>query len=801
MRYILSVALLLATAACTHKPSMQDYPYSEVRFTEVHLNDKFWRPRIDTVIRVTIPYAFKKCEETGRVDNFAIAAGLKEGEFCTVYPFDDSDLYKIIEGASYALMVRPDSALNHYLDSLIWLIGKAQEPDGYLYTTRTIGKNVHPWAGKARWENERDNSHELYNMGHLYEAAAAHYYATGKKNLLDIALKNAELLCKTFGPGKREVAPGHQIIETGLVKLYRITHDTRYLSLAKFFLDARGKHQYEKVDHPNQFQDGRYWQDHKPVILQDEAVGHAVRAMYMYSGMTDIAALTGDEAYRSAIGKLWKNVVTKKTYLTGGVGASSYGEAFGANYELPNKTAYNETCAAIASCMWNFRMFLLYGDAQYIDVLERTLYNGVLSGLSLSGDRFFYPNPLEVDRNGQERKPWFDCSCCPTNLTRFIPSVPGYMYAFRKDTVFINLFAGNETSFHPAKGKTIRIRQQTNYPWDGHILITLMEVPREKWTFKLRIPGWARNQVLPGDLYSYITTSPQPVSINVNSQPFPYKVKNGYAVLTRKWKQGDTIEMTLPMQPLLVKANEKVEDDRNKLAVEYGPLVYCAEFADNDGEVSTIVLPDTASFDAVYQPALLGGVTVLKGKALRMVKTSGNNLAAKETSLNLIPYYARSHRGKGEMSVWLPDNPGPFFQKLREEQRVVDRVLIGNPLSEKEHRLKGVNTQSGGSPAWRHAVNGGWFSYAMRIIPDKPQQLVVTYFSMDEGNRSFQILAENKLIALEELQGDSVARFLDKKYPLPQDLTKDRNKITIQFKALPGNTAGGIFGCRIEIRE
>jgi len=317
--------------------------------------------------------------------------------------------------------------------------------------------------------------------------------------------------------------------------------------------------------------------------------------------------------------------------------------------------------------MWNFRMFLLYGDAKYIDVLERTLYNGVLSGLSLSGDRFFYPNPLEVDRNGQERKPWFDCSCCPTNLTRFIPSVPGYMFAYRKDTVFINLFAGNETSFHPAKGKTIRIRQQTNYPWDGHILITLMEVPREKWTFKLRIPGWARNQVLPGDLYSYITTSPQPVSINVNSQPFPYKVKNGYAVLTRKWKQGDTIEMTLPMQPLLVKANDKVEDDRNKLAVEYGPLVYCAEFADNDGEVSTIVLPDTASFDAVYQPALLGGVTVLKGKALRMVKTSGNNLAAKETSLNLIPYYARSHRGKGEMSVWLPDNPGPFFQKLREE--------------------------------------------------------------------------------------------------------------------------------------
>ncbi len=801
MRQTLAIALLLITAACAQKPAIHDYPYSEVQFTKVHLNDSFWRPRIDSVIRVTIPYAFRKCEETGRVDNFAFAAGLKEGEFCTVFPFDDSDLYKIIEGASYALMVQPDSALDHYLDSLIWLIGKAQEPDGYLYTTRTIGKNVHPWAGKARWENERDNSHELYNMGHLYEAAAAHYYATGKKNLLDIALKNAELLCRTFGPGKREVAPGHQIIETGLVKLYRITHDARYLSLAKFFLDARGKHQYEKVNHPNQFQDGRYWQDHKPVILQDEAVGHAVRAMYMYSGMTDIAALSGDKEYLNAIGKLWNNVVTKKTYLTGGVGSSSYGEAFGANYELPNKTAYNETCAAIASCMWNFRMFLLYGDAKYIDVLERTLYNGVLSGLSLSGDRFFYPNPLEVDKNGQERKPWFDCSCCPTNLTRFIPSVPGYMYAFRKDTLFINLFAGNEVSFQPEKNKIIHIKQQTAYPWDGHVLITLVEVPREKWTFKLRIPGWVRGQVLPGDLYSYVNHSEKPVNITVNGQTLPYTEKNGYAVLTRKWKNGDTIEMILPMQPLLVKANNKVEDDKNKIAVEYGPVVYCAEFCDNDGEISTIVLPDTASFKAVYQPGLLGGITMLKGKALRMVKTDDNKLTQKEIPLSLIPYYARSHRGRGEMSVWLQDSPAPFFQKLHEEQRVIDRVLIGNPNSEKEHQLKGLNSESGGSPAWRHAVNGGWFSYSMHIKPDKPQQLVVTYFSMDEGNRMFQILAENKLIATEQLQGDSVARFIDKKYPLPQDLVKGRNKITIQFKALPGNTAGGIFGCRIEIAE
>lgn len=801
MRQTLAIALLLITAACAQKPAIHDYPYSEVQFTRVHLNDSFWRPRIDSVIRVTIPYAFRKCEETGRVDNFAFAAGLKEGEFCTVFPFDDSDLYKIIEGASYALMVQPDSALDHYLDSLIWLIGKAQEPDGYLYTTRTIGKNVHPWAGKARWENERDNSHELYNMGHLYEAAAAHYYATGKKNLLDIALKNAELLCRTFGPGKREVAPGHQIVETGLVKLYRITHDTRYLSLAKFFLDARGKHQYEKVNHPNQFQDGRYWQDHKPVILQDEAVGHAVRAMYMYSGMTDIAALSGDKEYLNAIGKLWNNVVTKKTYLTGGVGSSSYGEAFGANYELPNKTAYNETCAAIASCMWNFRMFLLYGDAKYIDVLERTLYNGVLSGLSLSGDRFFYPNPLEVDKNGQERKTWFDCSCCPTNLTRFIPSVPGYMYAFRKDTLFINLFAGNEVSFQPEKNKIIHIKQQTAYPWDGHVLITLVEVPREKWTFKLRIPGWVRGQVLPGDLYSYVNHSEKPVNITVNGQTLPNTEKNGYAVLTRKWKNGDTIEMILPMQPLLVKANNKVEDDKNKIAVEYGPVVYCAEFCDNDGEISTIVLPDTASFKAVYQPGLLGGITMLKGKALRMVKTDDNKLTQKEIPLSLIPYYARSHRGRGEMSVWLHDSPAPFFQKLHEEQRVIDRVLIGNPNSEKEHQLKGLNSESGGSPAWRHAVNGGWFSYSMHIKPDKPQQLVVTYFSMDEGNRMFQILAENKLIATEQLQGDSVARFIDKKYPLPQDLVKGRNKITIQFKALPGNTAGGIFGCRIEIAE
>ena len=394
-----------------------DYPYQGVAFNQVKLNDSFWMPRVEINRTATIPVSFQKCEETGRVQNF-VNATTHTGKFQTIFTFDDTDIYKIIEGASFSMSVHPDVKLNHYVDSLITIVAKAQEPDGYLYTARTINpEKPFGWAGKERWINESQQSHELYCAGHLYEAAAAHYLATGKRNFLDIALKNADLLTKVFGPSKRTDAPGHEIVEMGLVRLYRITSDKKYLDLAKFFIDCRGKKIDKKRD---------YWQDHLPVAQQKEAVGHAVRAAYLYSGVADVAALTGNKEYLAAIDSIWENVVSKKFYLNGGIGAQHGGESFGANYELPNASAYNETCAAIANVYWNFRMFELHGQAKYIDVLERSLYNNVLSGVSLDGKKFFYPNPLAAD-GSYTRQPWFDCSCCPTNLCRFLSSVTGYV--------------------------------------------------------------------------------------------------------------------------------------------------------------------------------------------------------------------------------------------------------------------------------------------------------------------------------------------------------------------------------------
>ncbi|XHR96999.1 glycoside hydrolase family 127 protein [Mucilaginibacter sp. UC70_90] len=402
----------------------KDYPIKPVSFTNVKLNDQFWTSRIETNRTVTIPASFARCENTGRVKNFEMAAA-RSGKFCTKFPFDDTDIYKTIEGASYSMAVHPDAKLDAYVDSLITIVGKAQEPDGYLYTARTIDPlHPHAWSGPERWVKENELSHELYNSGHMFEAAAAHYLATNKRNFLDIALKNADLLVKTFGPGKRHVAPGHEIVEMGLVRLYRITGKKEYLDLAKFFIDERGHRAYDKTS-TDEWKNGMYWQDNEPVIAQEDAEGHAVRAMYLYSGMADVAALTGDKEYITAIDKIWNNMVGKKIYVQGGIGAVPGGERFGADYELPNTTAYNETCAAIGDVFWNQRMFLLHGESKYIDVMEKVLYNGLISGVGLDGKTFFYTNAMQVT-NGvthhelePERSGWFECSCCPTNMARF----------------------------------------------------------------------------------------------------------------------------------------------------------------------------------------------------------------------------------------------------------------------------------------------------------------------------------------------------------------------------------------------
>jgi DUF1680 family protein/alpha-L-arabinofuranosidase len=505
--------------------------------------------------------------------------------------------------------------------------GRGTDKDGYLYTARTNkSKRLASSFGPKRWSRE-EGSHELYDAGHLYEAAVAHYLATGKRNLLNVAIKNADMLDKTFGPDKLHKWPGHQVIEMGLVKLYRVTGNERYLNLAKFFLDVRGPGGTE------------YAQARKKPYDQNEAVGHAVRATYMYGGMTDIAALTGDTRYADAVERIWDNVIGKKLYITGGVGARGIEEAFGKNYELPNATAYCETCAAIGNAMWNHRMFLLTGNAKYLDVFERVIYNGLLSSVSLSGDKFFYVNPLES--NGQhKREPWFTCACCPGNLARFIASLPGYVYAKTDDTVYVNMFAAGEGTIK-LKNNTVRISQATRYPWDGSVKITVEPKQPAKFTIAVRIPGWAKSEPVPSDLYRFMDTIDQKVSLKLNGDGLEAKIKGGFACIERQWQRGDVIELNLPMPARRVVANDNVVADFGRVAVERGPIVYCAEWPDNDANVLNLALSDGATLMAEDHKDLLGGVTVIRGKA-------GN-----KQDLVLIPYYAWANRGQGQMAVWL----------------------------------------------------------------------------------------------------------------------------------------------------
>lgn len=659
MRSCLLACACLVTTLCIAQQNT--YPISAVKFSEVKLTDNFWRPRIETNHLVTIPASFERCESTGRVRNFEMAAA-KSGKFCTRYPFDDTDIYKTIEGASYSLTLFPDKHIEAYIDSLIVKIGRAQEPDGYLFTARTIDPANPPgWVGLQRWEKERELSHELYNAGHLYEAAAAHFYATGKRNLLDIALKNADLVCSVFGPGKLHVAPGHQVVEMGLVKLYQATGKEAYLQTAKFFIDQRGHYNGYDPTSKDVWKNGAYWQDHKPVTQQREAVGHAVRAGYLYAGMADVAALTGDRQYLSAIDSIWENVVAKKLYVQGSVGAVGDGERFGDNYELPNGTAYNETCAAIANVYWNHRMFLLHGHAKYMDVLERTLYNGLLSGIGIDGKSFFYGNAMEI-RNSfthrdqeRARAGWFECSCCPTNLTRLLPSIPGYMYAHTKDSVYINLFAAGSATF-ALHGRPLTIAQRNNYPWDGNLQFTVTPQRADSFTVLVRIPGWARNEAVPSGLYRFAAQPPAAdPPISINGKPAVYTIANGYAVLRKRWRAGDVIAVSLPMEVQRIAAHDKLKDDAGKVALQRGPLVYCAEAVDNGGRSSTIILPQDAQFNTETVKVFTAEVLGLTSEVpVVVVNEAQNAVTTEKRRFRAIPYYAWANRGAGEMMIWFP---------------------------------------------------------------------------------------------------------------------------------------------------
>jgi len=637
-----------------------DYPIRPVPFTAVRLTDAFWAPRLETNRTISVPYALRMNEETGRVDNFRKAARLMAGPH-KGRRFNDSDVYKAMEAAAYTLRLHPDAGLEKTLDDLIALIAKAQEPDGYLFTTRTNDPaHPAPGSGPERWSNLRV-SHELYNVGHMYEAAVAHFQATGKRTFLAIAEKNAALLLRDFGagPGQRRGFPGHQEIEIGLAKLYRATGKRAYLDLAKSFLDERGHYfggEKHAPDDPFAVYDSdEYMQNHMPVLEQDEAVGHAVRAMYMYSGLADVAALGGFPEYVAAIDRLWLDVAGRKQYLTGGVGARSGSEAFGEAYELPNARAYTETCAAIGNALWNYRLFLLHGEAKYMDVFERVLYNGLLSGVSLTGDRFFYQNPLE-SAGGYERSPWFEVACCPPNMTRFLPSLPGYVYAVKDETLFVNLFVAGEGRIEIG-GRTIAMAQATLYPWDGKVVLTVSPDKAVPFELALRVPGWARGEAMPTDLYRFLDGGAFKPSLVINGEALPLDIKDGYARIRRTWKAGDAVTLELPMPVRRVVANEAVSEDRGRVALQRGPIVYAVEAVDNGDRVFDLVLADSAALDAEFRTDLLRGVVAITGRALAVSKSRGGKVVETPLPFLAVPYYAWANRGAGQMLVWLPRTP------------------------------------------------------------------------------------------------------------------------------------------------
>ena len=676
----LGISFLLLPCEIKAETTNSGYPINPVDFTAVKVHDGFWGKRLQACREVTIPLAFSKCEETGRYRNFINAANPSDSHPASEFPFDDTDVYKTIEGASYLLQTYPDPKLEQYIDSVLNIVAAAQEPDGYLYTARTMNpRHPHSWAGSARWEKVEDLSHEFYNLGHMVEGAIAHYQATGNRKFLDIAIKYADCVCREIGDGPGQVArvPGHQIAEMALAKLYLVTGDKKYLDQAKYFLDKRG-HTSRRDS---------YSQAHKPVTEQDEAVGHAVRAGYMYAGMADVAALTGDSAYIKAVDKIWDNIVRKKLYITGGIGSTHHGEAFGANYDLPNHTAYCETCAAIGNVYVNHRLFLLHGDSKYYDVLERTLHNGLISGMALDGGAFFYPNPLS-SYGDHERKPWFGCACCPSNISRFIPSIPGYVYAAKDNDLYVNLYMPNSANLKIG-GKDVELTQSTSYPLDGDILFTIDKNRKGEFALKLRIPGWVQNKPVPGDLYSYIDNKTPGYKVTVNGEPADGKLTpDGYFTINRKWKKGDKVSLHLDMEPRLVKAKDKVAADRGLVAIERGPLVYCAEgpvlnssgkpypsavnpnegngFFTSEGsgekgeaeafenaiDIHSVIVPTNAEVTASVRPEKFNGIVELAVPVQAVSVDSDGRISTADTTLRLIPYYAWNHRGRSNMSVW-----------------------------------------------------------------------------------------------------------------------------------------------------
>jgi hypothetical protein len=631
------------------------YPIQAVPLAQVKITGGFWEARTEINRTVTIPHILAENEQTGRVDNFRKGAGVMPGDY-QGRRFNDTDIYKIVEAASYSLASHPDPALARQIDDLIALIAKNQQPDGYLFPARTVNPaKPAPGIGSERWMYENTGSHETYNSGHLFEAAVAHFQATGSRALLDVAIKNANLLVKTFGPTGRQDAPGHEIVEMALVRLSLATGDRRYLDESKFFLDERGTDHHASQDYTDPswklYNDRPYRQDDQPVVDQQTAHGHAVRAMYLYNAMTDIAALLHDGAYGRAVDRLWQDVVSKRVYLTGGLGSIGGTEAFGDDYVLPNRTAYTETCASVGAILWNHRMFLRTGESKYLDAFEQTLYNGLLSGVSIKGDSFFYQNPLESNGR-QERSAYFDVACCPANLARLVAQLPGLIYATDGNQLFVDLYVSSEADV-TIKGAKVHIKQTTNYPWDGNVNFSVSADRPVTVPLLVRIPGWIGSTVFGTDLYTFgapvadvVSFGVRDVGSSVSARPGWQKVGDIALTGTKADGSGVTAHVRLPMPVRRVIANPGVKDDAGRAAIQRGPIVYALEGVDNDGHVLETTVPTDTVFTPSARADLLGGVTVLTA-ALPAAD------AGPTRKITAIPYFAWANRGRGEMVVWV----------------------------------------------------------------------------------------------------------------------------------------------------
>ena len=803
IRFLVSVCLL-----CICSSAMAMGEIKQVPFTDVQVSDLFWKQRLDIMRNTTIRYAFQKVTDAGQIRNFEYAGKIVSGEaqvgdltFQSGQPYDDAEVYKVLEGAAYVLTTQPNASLEEYCDGVIDKICSAQEPDGYIQTNFTIHNPLHPWYGGQKWTNDWNLSHETFNVAELVEAGIAYYLATGKEKLLNCAKKAADNMLSVFNEDGIKMAPGHAVVEMALVRLYELTREERYLQGCKFFLDCRGIRKFDPTSADLRI-NGKYWQDHLPAIEQRTAEGHAVRAMYFYSGMADWVRYTGDQAYETAVTAIWDNIASKKFYITGGFGARDNNEAFGEDYELPNASAYCETCASVAGSMFNLRMFRLHGEGKYIDMLERALYNTVLDGYGIDGKTFYYPNRLASTSRGDSRPEWFGTSCCPTNLCRLIPSVPGYIYATDDEALYWNLFVASTATASVGDAK-FGITVTGSYPYKGEMKLTFSSIDGNAngKTLKVRIPGWAVNKPIDSDLYTYTNPTTTPVVIKINGEEIDYNVQDGYALLQYDWHEGDEVSLSLPMDIHQVVSNANLKSNEGLCAYERGPLVYCAEGIDNGGKLDNLFIEEGANGVSATAPTALtslfkGGIQRIRmsGKSATL---NGDEVTTTSKNIFLIPYFARAHRAASSMLVWIPIDASNMERPID----FIDEVKVCNSASENAHNLQGSNMRTGSDLGWRDAP-GGWISYELKIDSGRPMDFITKQWGSDGGDRRYDIYCDGTVFAYDELNGFAPNEYYYMRHPIPFELTKGKEKVTIKMQAINAdNTVGGIFGVYTALSE